>query len=334
MRHELYSPRSFDTNDGGSAVEVHVREPSVRDPEPLPADVMGAIDVPVPAGQAKWLRWIGPLMSAAIVAAVLLGVRGLNLAGIAALLPRRPLFWIVFVTSYLAMPTSEWVIYHRLWKVPPVGILALLRKLVSNEMLFSYSGEFYFYTWARQKSGVAKPFEAIKDVAILSALVGVTVALLCGVVAYATMGSAALGPYARQLYACAAIVLTISLGAVIFRGTVFSLPAADRYFIGLVHTIRLATVAVLTALMWHLVLPEVGLRWWLLLVALQLVVSRLPLITNKDFVFAGIAIVALGRQVRIAELLTMMAGLMVLAHLCVALTLTALQFRPSPSAAA
>ncbi|HEY1604305.1 MAG TPA: hypothetical protein VGF77_01755 [Allosphingosinicella sp.] len=298
----------------------------MRDHEPVPADAGAAADMPAPA-QAKWLPWVGPFISVAIVAAVLLNVRGLKLAGILALLPRNPFFWALFAISYLALPTSEWFIYHRLWRVKRGAILALLRKLVCNEMLFGYSGEFYFYAWARQSSGVAQPGHAIKDVSILSAMVGVSVALLCGLVAYATLGGAALGPYARDLYASAATVLTISVAALLFRRRVFSLPAADRRFIFLVHAVRLATVSLLTALMWHLVLPGVALRWWLLLVALQLVVSRLPLITNKDFVFAGIAIVALGRQVRIAELLTMMAGLMVLTHLAVALLLTMLQLR-------
>jgi hypothetical protein len=317
----------------GPAVPIHVREPSVREPEPVPTDVLEAADVPAPAGQAKWLRWVGPFVSVAIVAAVLLSVRGLKLAGIAALLPRTPVFWILFFVSYLALPTSEWLIYRRLWRVPGGALLPLLRKLVCNEMLFGYSGEFYFYAWARQSSGVTRPQRAIKDVSILSAMAGVSVALLCGVLAYATLGGVAFGPYARELYASAALVLLISMAALLFRRRVFSLPAADRRFIGLVHTARLAFVALLTALMWHLVLPGVALRWWLLLVALQLVVSRLPLVTNKDFIFAGIAIVALGRQVRIAELLTMMAGLMVLAHLSVALLLTALQLRPARSAA-
>jgi hypothetical protein len=333
MRDALHTPPSAATDGGGSGVGAGMREPVVRHPEPVPADPLEAADVPAP-GQAKWLRWVGPLVSVAIVAAVLLSVRGLNVAGIAALLPRTPLFWILFAFSYLALPASEWLIYRRLWSVKRGIFLPLLRKLVSNEMLFGYSGEFYFYAWARQSSGVAKPFHAIKDVSILSALVGVITASICGLAAYATLGGAAFGPYARQLYACAGLVLSISLAALLFRRRVFSLPAADRHFIGMVHAARLALVAVLTALMWHIVLPEIALRWWLLLVALQLVVSRLPLITNKDFVFAGIAIVALGREVRIAELLTMMAALMVLAHLCVALLLTALQLRSARSQAA
>ncbi|HEX4736080.1 MAG TPA: hypothetical protein VH331_00805 [Allosphingosinicella sp.] len=335
MRDALYTlPVETDGGGDGVSAMIYVREPSVRDPEPVPTDALAAADVPAPAGRAKWLRWVGPLISVAIITAVLLSVRGLNLAGIAALLPRNPLFWMVFAVSYVALPASEWMIYRRLWHVPRGAFLALLRKLVSNEMLFGYSGEFYFYAWARQSSGVERPQLAIKDVSILSALTGVTFALLCGFVAWLTLGAAALGPHARQLYASAALVLTISLAAVVFRGRVFSLPAADRRFIGMVHTTRLIVVALLTAIMWHIVLPDVALRWWLLLVALQLVVSRLPLVTNKDFIFAGIAIVALGRQVRIAELLTMMAGLMVLAHVSVALVLTALQLRAASKAAA
>jgi hypothetical protein len=279
---------------------------------------------------------VGPLISVGIVAAVLLGVRGLRLGDLAAMLPRSSLFWALFLTSYLALPASEWVIYRHLWGAGSGRFLPLLRKLVSNEMLFGYSGELYFYAWARQSSGVARPFGAIKDVSILSALVGLSVSLAFGLVAFLAVGPAALGPYAGKLYACAGVVLAVALATLLFRRRVFSLPARERTFIACVHALRLCAVALLTASMWHLVLPEVALRWWLLLAALQLVVSRLPLVTNKDLIFAGIAIVALGREVRMTELLTMMAGLMLLAHGSVALLLTLAHVRSAarPRAAA
>jgi hypothetical protein len=329
MRGERLRAPLLDMADGGGWGPSGAAAPV----SPTPADGDAAA-AEAPPAQGKWLRWVGPLLSAAILAALLLNVRGLRIADLPALLPRTPLFWALFLISYLAMPVSEWLIYRRLWAMRPAGFPALLRKLVSNEILFGYSGELYFYAWARQSSGVAAPFGAIKDVAILSALVGNGITLLFGAFAYAAVGGAALGPYAGRLYACAGLVMLVSLAAILFRRRVFSLPPADRRFIGLVHALRLVAVALLTATMWHLVLPEVGLRWWLLLAALQLVVCRLPLITNKDFVFAGIAVVLLGRQVRIAELLTMMAALMLLTHLAVALLLTVAQIRSAARAGA
>ena len=53
------------------------------------------------------------------------------------------------------------------------GLIALHKKRISNEVLLGYSGEAYFYAWARQRSQmVAAPFGAVKDVSILSAIAG------------------------------------------------------------------------------------------------------------------------------------------------------------------
>ena len=50
---------------------------------------------------------------------------------------------------------------------------------------------------------------------------------------------------------------------------------------------RIAATIGLSALLWHLILPSVALGWWLLLATLRQLVSRLPLVPNKDVVFDG-----------------------------------------------
>ena len=62
-------------------------------------------------------------------------------------------------------------------------------------------------------------------------------------------------------------------------------------------------------------LPEVPLTWWLYLSTLRLLVSRLPLMPNKDLLFAGIAVVVLGHERDIGALMTLMAGLILATHL-------------------
>jgi hypothetical protein len=49
-------------------------------------------------------------------------------------------------------PVSEWVIYRHLWRIPFSGLGALLRKLVSNELLLGYLGEVQFYAWRARGS--------------------------------------------------------------------------------------------------------------------------------------------------------------------------------------
>jgi hypothetical protein len=112
-----------------------------------------------------------------------------------------------------------------------------------------------------------------------------------------------------------------------FRRRLFSLPAHELRFVIAVHVARILGSALVLSLMWHIVLPSVAFRWWLLLAALRLLVSRLPLLPNKDFVFAGIAVVLVGHNSEIASLLTMMASLLLATHIVVGLGLAALEAR-------
>ena len=82
---------------------------------------------------------------------------------------------------------------------------------------------------------------------------------------------------------------------------------------------RIVATTTLNGILWALVLPEVQIGWWLVLSAIRLLVSRLPFVPNKDVVFAGIAVLALGQDVEIAALMAMMAALFLSTHLILAL---------------
>lgn len=256
------------------------------------------------------------LLSLAVIAAVVHEMGGLDLHGLLAMVPTTPGFWLVFAASYLITPASEWIIFHRLWTIPPAGFLALLRKKVYNELLLGYLGEAYFYTWARRRVSLeAAPFGAVKDVAILSAMTGngVTIALLA--IMAPMLGSNQLGLDARMLTLSLGVILAISVAAMVWRRRVFTLPRRELAMITQMHLLRIALSTLLSAVLWHLVLPEVPLSWWMYLATLRLLVSRLPLIPNKDLLFAGVAVVALGHERDIGALMTLMAGLILAAHL-------------------
>ena len=81
----------------------------------------------------------------------------------------------------MSPPTFDWLIFRRLWGLPAAGLAALIKKRVANEVVVGYSGEAYFYVWARARlKMVAAPFGAVKDVTILSAIAGnaITLAML------------------------------------------------------------------------------------------------------------------------------------------------------------
>ena len=261
------------------------------------------------------------ILSLLVIASAIYALRGVNPAHLLAMVPTTPLFWMVFTASYIAGPASEWVIFRRLWSLPPGSFAALLRKLVYNELILGYLGEVYFYKWARRHVHLeAAPFGAVKDVAILSAIAGNVVTIILLMIIWPLMGTSQLGLESQPIVWSLAVVLFTSLGVMLFRKRLFSLPRNDLRFVLTMHFARIVITTLLSALMWHLVLPDVPVLWWVLLATIRLLISRLPFVPNKDVVFAGLAVFTLGHEVQIASLLTMLAGIILLTHLLIGST--------------
>ena len=264
---------------------------------------------------------VGLVLTLATIAMIIVTARELSLQAIMAMLPTRPLFWIAFALLYMLIPLSEWVIFHRLWGIPASGIVALTRKNVANEIVLGYLGEAKFYTWARQNVRLeTAPFGAIKDVTILSALTGNIATLVMLVFAWPLVASGAIGVEMRTVFYSLGVVLVTSFVMLLLRRRLFSLPRKELAFITTTHFLRIVGLIALSALMWHWVLPSVAVSLWLVLATLRMLVSRLPLVPNKDVVFAGLVVYLLGKETQVADMLTMMAGLVLLAHLAVGAT--------------
>jgi hypothetical protein len=306
------------TSDGQAAMVAGGASAITRQPDLDPAPLVGAA--------RNWTRYAAPLLTLLMLGAVFVELRHLDVTGLAALVPVHPLFWAVFAVGYMVTPLSEWLIFRRLWDLPVGGLAALLRKRVSNELLLGYSGEAYFYAWARQHARlVAAPFGAIKDVAILSALAGNAFTLVMVLIAAPFAGPLIATmhfPVSVRTFAASAAMLTlISFGIMLLRTSLFTLPRRDLVFITLVHGARIIAAALLTALMWHLLLPGVALIWWVVLSALRQLLSRLPFLPNKDVAFAAMAVFFVGRETQIVAGMAVMATLIVSAHLASGLVL-------------
>ena len=283
-------------------------------------ELVTAIDMePVVAADGRRIKpsaIFSALVSVALLAMIGHEANGLDLAHIKALIPSSPAFWAIYAVYFLAVPISEWIIYRRLWNLPVSGLSALLRKLVSNELLLGYLGEAQFYAWARSRINmVTAPFAAIKDTAILSAFTGNIITLVMLVAAWPLFFSGVGGMEMRSTFIGLGVVLVTSFAIMLFRQRLFSLPRADLNFIATVHVVRTLGKLALGAVLWHMVLPQVALSLWLLLSTLRMLVSRLPLVPNKDVVFAGLAVFLLGHEVEIASLMAMMAGLVLFSNI-------------------
>jgi hypothetical protein len=279
----------------------------------------------------NWTRWAGPLFSIVILAVVALQLGKFDFSHFVMPMPRKPGFWLAFLLAYLVGPASEWIIFHRLWRLPIEGFGALLRKLVSNSILLGYSGEVYFYAWARRNAQItAAPFGAIKDVSILSALTGNLVTLAMVAVSAPLFRSLHLGLDGKAFVLSTVFVTIISLAMLVLRKRLFTLPRDELQRIAAIHLARIIATVLLSAVMWHLLLPTVGLSWWLLLATLRQLVSRLPFLPNKDVVFAGLAVFFVGNDANIASAMALMAALILAANLLVGAVLGASElFRES-----
>lgn len=282
-------------------------------PDPAPLEVRGN----------NLVRWIGPAISFGILIAVIWSLRTLNWADVVAVVPTSPLFWALFVLVYFLPVTFDFLIFRYLWKIPAEGFIALTRKQVGNELLLGYVGEVYFYGWARRKVGMhTSPFGAVKDVAILSALAGNLVTLAMIAIAYPLVTGAEFAVISQKLrvsdtmlMASIAIVVLVPMLAVLFGKRLFSLSRKQLAVVGSIHMARIIVNGFLAAVCWSLALPAVDLSWWVLLATVRLLISRLPLVTQKDIVFAGIAVFLVGRDLEIAALIAFWAAIQLVANL-------------------
>lgn len=283
----------------------------------VPSEITGFDDLLRPAastrGWRSWLRFAGPATSIAIVAALIAILGGTNLGRLWHLLPTHPAFWLSLGVCLSVQPLCDFAIFRRLWGLPPSAITALYRKSAINEVVAGYLGDFQFYAWARRHVTVeGSPFGAVKDVAVLSAMTGNFMTLAFVLAAVPFVGQLDLGAAGPALAGSVAIILASSLAIGLLRGRVFSLPAPILRRIAFVHLGRIVAMSLLVALLWHFVLPTVSAKVLLMLVAGRQLVTRLPLLPNKDLVFAAIAALFVADAPSLVAATALVATLMVL----------------------
>jgi hypothetical protein len=262
----------------------------------------------------RWPSYLSAAMTIVMIVWLGMKLRELGVDSALQALPDNPLFYIFFFLLYFSPVVGDFVIFRKLWNIPAAGFVALIKKRIANDLL-NYSGEAYFYAWARQRSSmVAAPFGAVKDVSILSAIAGNMVTLA----AIAVAMPLGIGLLSEQQFHNAmwstVIVFAMSLPFLIFSKRVFSLPRATLWWIFWVHCLRLIAFMVLLAFAWHFGLPTVSVGVWLMLSAARMIVGRLPLIPNKDLLFAAFATLLIGQDAALSVLIAVTATLPFVLH--------------------
>lgn len=281
-------------------------------------------DAWTPKRPSLWWNLAGVTVSVGLVAAILVQLEGASAQALTMITQMPLAVWPAMVLLYLTQPICDFAVYRRTWNLPWSGFGVLLLKNVINETVLGYSGQAYLFVWARRMSGTGvAPFAAIKDASIISALLGNLLTLVLTAVSVTQLTELGLVKQLGPALWSGLIPIAISIGLVAFGRWVFSLSPRLLLFVTGAHALRIVVSTALTVMIWRLALPEVASELWLVLMAVRYLVSRIPLLANKDLVFGNLMVFLLGPQAPVAVLLAALALATLLMHLGVILILGA-----------
>jgi hypothetical protein len=218
-------------------------------------------------------------------------------------LPRNPLFYLLFAAVYLQVSLGELLAYRLCWPFDArAAIPAFLKKRIYNREVLGYSGEVYFFVWARQHVPLPaiKLAETVRDQNIVSSVASTFVAVALVLFYLARGKGSPLAALREQLPAVDAAWLTLagllSLAAAWvawrLRRWLFSMPLRLAATIFALHVVRLVIGQVLQIAQWEVGAPEGTLTAWFTLSAASIIASRIPILPSRDllFVSAGVAL--------------------------------------------
>lgn len=245
----------------------------------------------------KVLKWSQRVINLAILVWLIYQLSDIGWLNVWQSFPTNPLFYVLFLLTFLQLPLFEVLIYRLTWSFDAIkSIPVFILKRVYNKDVIGYSGEVYFFIWAKKnlhKRG-AEVFKIIKDNNIISSVASTLVSfgLLAAfiftdqikIIDWLT------GQNRFYLIAGALFVVVLVLLFIRFRHYVISMPLKTAYKVFGIQIFRLLLIQVINLLMFYIVLPEVPLHIWFTYIAVSIILSRIPFLPSKDFIFAGIGI--------------------------------------------
>ncbi|MBH9536356.1 hypothetical protein [Novosphingopyxis sp. YJ-S2-01] len=269
------------------------------------------------------LNWI---FLAGVIAYLFFQLKQIGWAEIWETRPTSPLFYLFVLLGYLMLPLADTAIYRHIWK-SPIGetFVACLRKRIYNSAFVGYSGEVFLLVWSRQRvdRSDAQRAHEIKDTNILSALVSnyVTAGLLLFLLIRGGFRHPEMPWF--DLWSLATLALAVLTPiAFLFRNRFMVLSRHDSWTVLAIHAFRFAMVQVFVLAQWKVELTAIAFGGLISLLAVQMLVSRIPFVPNRDLLFVSIGIALSSSmalpQTKIASLLVTTAALQQILHLVVA----------------
>ncbi|MEX0770885.1 MAG: hypothetical protein WD035_09140 [Balneolaceae bacterium] len=230
-------------------------------------------------------------------------------------LPKQFWFYFLFIIMYFQLPLFEVLIYRITWTFEALrSIPIFLIKRVYNKDVIGYSGEVYFYVWARSHLSLKDRdiFMTIKDNNIISSIASTIVAV----------GLLSLFFFTDQIvfiewvidhnrayfFGGTLLVLTLLILFVSFRRFVITMTLDKAYKIFGIQMFRLIFLQCVNVLMYYVVLPDTPLYVWFSLISVEIILSRIPFLPNRDLIFVGMSI-GLAEGLMVSQ--TDIAGIMV-----------------------
>jgi hypothetical protein len=257
------------------------------------------------------LRWA---FLAGVVSYLAYQLTTIGWAELWASMPTTPWFYVLLLLMYATLPATEMVLYGTAWNARYRDLLpALLRKRVLNNEVLGYSGEAYFYVWARRETNLdtLDIVRTIKDNVIISSVASTSVAFSLLAMFFLTGQIELLRQYlpdetSTVAAGLAIVILVVSVG-VNFRRAIFSLPTRILWLIGGGHLLRFGLNNGFQVLQWAVVISDVSVGTWVTLLALYIVIQQIPFVPSRGLVFMSAGVELSGAlQIPTAALASML----------------------------
>lgn len=248
-------------------------------------------------GVRRALRLAQGALFLAIVVYLIVQLSEVGWGEVFSALPASPWFYLIFAARYFLQPLSEIPAYELVWKTPLWRHwTAFIRKRVYNFAVMGYSGEAFFTLWARRTLDLSDRdiLVGVKDNNLVSALVS-NAATAMVVVALFFLGDLQREldavPGGAALFGLAFVsAASLAIAVLMFRRQLIQLPRGMTRRIIAINAVRILVILTLHALLYSAALPGPPMTAWLMFIALQLVLSRIPFVPNQDIVFLTAAL--------------------------------------------
>ncbi|MFA5669172.1 MAG: hypothetical protein WC967_08005 [Balneolaceae bacterium] len=229
-------------------------------------------------------------------------------------LPTNWFFYLIFLLTYFQLPLFEVWIYRVTWAFDAIkSIPTFIIKRVYNKDVLGYSGELYFFVWAKKYLSLPdrEILLTIKDNNVISSVAStiVSIGLLSIFIFSGKVPIQDWINYDQLVYWILGIVGVVVLSALAyrFRDYVIHMTASNAASIFGIQIFRLLLVQAFNLLMFYVVMPETPMYVWFTYLSLEIILSRVPFLPNKDFIFVSLSI-SLAGTLAVSEI--EIAGLM------------------------